>query len=61
MDQSKTMNQDPVCGASVDEATALYDECDGKTFYFCSYYCRHQFLATSSESNRAETGQSTRG
>lgn len=52
------MNQDPVCGVPVDEATALYHECDGKSFYFCSYFCRHQFLATSAEINRAEKGES---
>jgi len=28
----------------VDEATALYDEHDEKTFCFCSYFCRHEFL-----------------
>jgi YHS domain-containing protein len=54
------MNQDPVCGVPVDEATALYDEFDGKTFYFCSYLCRHQFLATSSETNLAEKCESPR-
>jgi YHS domain-containing protein len=61
MNQSKTMNQDPVCGMPVDEATALYDECDGKTFYFCSYFCRHQFLATSSETSLAGKGEISRG
>jgi YHS domain-containing protein len=35
MNESKTMTQDPVCGMPVDDATALYDEHDGKTFYFC--------------------------
>jgi YHS domain-containing protein len=54
MNESKTMSQDPVCGLAVDEATALYDECDGNTFYFCSYFCRHQFLAAPSRANLAD-------
>jgi YHS domain-containing protein len=27
---------DPICGMTVDEASALYAERDGQTFYFCS-------------------------
>jgi YHS domain-containing protein len=59
MNESKTMNQDPVCGMLVDEATALYDECDGKTFYFCGYFCRHQFLATSRGAGQAEKSENS--
>ena len=44
----------------VDEATALYDECNGKTFYFCSYFCRHQFLNTSAGANLAEKVEGSR-
>lgn len=36
---------DPVCGMTVDEATALQAEHGGPTFYFCCDGCRQQFLA----------------
>ncbi|MBY0228519.1 MAG: heavy metal translocating P-type ATPase [Gemmataceae bacterium] len=36
---------DPVCGMSVNEATALRGERDGKTYFFCSEHCRTTFLA----------------
>jgi YHS domain-containing protein len=45
MNESKTMTKDPVCGMSVDEATAIHVERDGKTFYFCSDHCRQKFLS----------------
>jgi Cu+-exporting ATPase len=35
---------DPICGMTVDEATALSAERDGQTFYFCGEHCRQQFL-----------------
>jgi len=34
------MTKDPICGMTVDEATALRAERDGETFYFCSEHCR---------------------
>ena len=37
--------KDPICGMSVDPATALHTERDGKTFYFCSDHCLQKFLA----------------
>ena len=37
---------DPICGMTVDEATAIHAERDGKTFYFCSEHCREKFLAS---------------
>ena len=46
MNESKTVTKDPICGMTVDEATALHAERDGKTFYFCSDHCRQQFLST---------------
>ena len=61
MNGSKTMTQDPVCGMPVDEAIALYDEHDGKTIYFCSYFCRHEFVAKGLAANFAEKPESTRG
>ena len=39
------MAKDPICGMTVDEATALKAERDGQTFYFCSEHCREKFLA----------------
>jgi YHS domain-containing protein len=52
MERGKTMNavksptKDPICGMTVDEATAIHAERDGKTFYFCSDHCREKFLST---------------
>ena len=40
------MAKDPICGMTVDEATALHAERDGQTFNFCSEHCRKMFLAT---------------
>jgi Cu+-exporting ATPase len=37
--------KDPICGMTVDEATALRAERAGKTFYFCSEHCHEKFLA----------------
>jgi uncharacterized protein len=34
---------DPVCGMTVDKATALTAERDGHTYYLCSEDCRHAF------------------
>jgi Cu+-exporting ATPase len=41
------MTKDPICGMTVDEATALRAERDGQTFYFCSEHCREKFLSQS--------------
>lgn len=45
------MAKDPICGMTVDEATALRAERDGQTFYFCSEHCRKKFLAQPSGSS----------
>ena len=47
MKESKSVTKDPICGMTVDEATALHVERDGKTFYFCCDHCRQKFLSTS--------------
>ena len=44
MKESKSVTKDPICGMTVDEATALNAERDGKKFYFCSKQCRRKFL-----------------
>ncbi len=43
--ESKSVTKDPICGMTVDEATELHAERDGKTFYFCSDHCRKSFLS----------------
>lgn len=45
MKESKSVTKDPICGMTVDEATALHAERDGETFYFCSDHCRQTFLS----------------
>ena len=44
MKELKSTAKDPICGMTVDEATAFRAERDGKTFYFCSEHCRKKFL-----------------
>src|SRR5581483_3518337 len=48
------MAKDPICGMTVDEATALKVERDGKTFCFCSERCREKFLDQARPSARDE-------
>ncbi len=38
------MATDPICGMTVDEASALRVERNGQTFYFCSEHCREKFV-----------------
>ena len=49
---SGSTTKDPVCGMTVDEATAIHAERDGKTFYFCSEHCRKKFLSTPAGANQ---------
>src|SRR3984885_5052381 len=45
-DAASGLGKDPVCGMSVDPATAKHRaEHDGKTFFFCSGGCRAKFVA----------------
>jgi Cu+-exporting ATPase len=46
MKETKAVIKDPICGMTVDEATALHAERSGETFYFCSDHCRQKFLST---------------
>jgi P-type Cu+ transporter len=39
------MTTDPVCGMTVDEASALRAEDNGRVYYFCCEHCRQKFLA----------------
>ncbi len=43
MIETTTTTKDPICGMTVNPATALHAERDGKTFYFCSDQCRQKF------------------
>ena len=46
MKDATSVTKDPVCGMTVDPATALHAERDGETFYFCSEHCRAKFSST---------------
>ncbi len=48
------MTKDPICGMTVNEATALRAERDEQTFYFCSEHCRKKFLSTPVGANSEE-------
>ncbi|WP_219724891.1 MULTISPECIES: YHS domain-containing protein [Nostocales] len=41
------MAVDPICGMTVEKATALKLERDGQTYYFCSQNCLHTFESQS--------------
>lgn len=42
---SSTTAKDPICGMTVDTATAINVERDGQTYYFCGEGCRTKFKA----------------
>jgi Cu+-exporting ATPase len=46
MNETKSETKDPICGMTVDQATAIHAERDGTTFYFCGEHCRQKFLST---------------
>jgi Cu+-exporting ATPase len=48
------MAKDPICGMTVDAASALPAERDGQTYYFCSDHCRQTFLSKSADTKRDE-------
>ena len=48
---------DPICGMTVDEASAHHAEREGQTFYFCSDHCRQKFLSTSATAKPEEKPQ----
>lgn len=46
MHEETTMVTDPVCGMSIDSATAATStEHEGRTYYFCSQHCADSFAA----------------
>jgi YHS domain-containing protein len=46
LNASTSATKDPICGMTVDQASAIHAERDGKTFYFCGDHCRQKFLST---------------
>jgi YHS domain-containing protein len=46
MNESSSEAKDPICAMSVDKASVLRTERDGKTFYFCGDHCLQKFLST---------------
>ena len=48
---------DPICGMTVNEASALRAERYGQTFYFCSDHCRQKFLSTPATAKHEEKPQ----
>jgi len=53
------MATDPVCAMTVDEATALSAERDGKKFFFCGDHCRKKFLGHDSPAEAGHNRSST--
>lgn len=49
---------DPICGMTVDDATARSAVRDGQTFYFCSEHCRKKFLTGDGPSRTSRGGHS---
>jgi YHS domain-containing protein len=45
MSESEAVTRDPICGMTVNAATALHVDREGKTSYFCSERCRRLFLS----------------
>ena len=54
MSTTTVTTQDPICGMIVEEATALHEERDGQTFYFCSEHCRQKFLSAPADAKPVE-------
>ncbi|MDP1767248.1 MAG: heavy metal translocating P-type ATPase [Nitrospirota bacterium] len=48
------MTTDPMCGMTVDDASALRAERDGQTYYFCGEHCRRKFLSASATTKHEE-------
>jgi Cu+-exporting ATPase len=61
MTKTSTKATDPICGMTVDEATALHAERDGKTSYFCSDHCLQEFLSTPAGAQAKATPKSCCG
>jgi P-type Cu+ transporter len=53
MSETITVTKDPICGMTVDPATALHAERNGQTSYFCSDGCMQKFLSTPADTKLA--------
>lgn len=56
MTDSKTVTRDPICGMTVDAATAIHTEREGETFYFCGDQCRQKFLSSPPVLSQSKSG-----
>ncbi|MEO8500889.1 MAG: YHS domain-containing protein [Vicinamibacteria bacterium] len=56
MTRTATTTKDPICGMTVNEATALHAERDGKIFYFCGDSCRQKFLTAPAGEKADDSG-----
>src|SRR5881296_1725910 len=55
------MATDPICGMTVDEASAPRAERNGQMFYFCSEHCRQKFLMETASHAQHKESHSERG
>lgn len=53
--KNETTAVDPICGMTVEKATAIKGEYEGQTYYFCSSHCQNIFAAQLKE--EAESGE----
>ncbi|WP_028992160.1 YHS domain-containing protein [Thermoanaerobacter thermocopriae] len=54
------MAKDPVCGMTVDEGKAqAKSEYNGKTYYFCSNYCKAEFDKDPTKFVKEDTGHTS--
>jgi Cu+-exporting ATPase len=56
MSESKIFAKDPTCGMTVNEATSLHSDRDGKTYYFCSDQCQKTFVSLSAGQSKTCCG-----
>lgn len=54
MNDTPSTTKDPICGMTVDKATAIHAERAGETFYFCGEHCREKFLANPADTTPEE-------
>jgi len=52
MTPTQTVTKDPICGMTVDPATAIHAQRDGETFYFCSEPCQQKFLTMPADASQ---------
>lgn len=56
MHGEESLVTDPICGMSVDKATALHAEREGEKTYFCGEGCRQKFLAMPADERPKASG-----